>query len=361
MGPSRVAGGGLQSASLALLHDRRVGVIALVLSLGLTVAVQLIYFERGVIPGDAFTYLAAGERLNAGHNLYALSPGDRPVALNPPYWTVPLVSPPPIAVVFRFFALFGDAGAYLWWVLQLLALATSLAMLARRLRPIVMAAAIAVLMIPTVYEIGVGNLNSMILLGSILVWRLGSRRREAASGGISAVMTAVKLTPAVLVWWLLTTRRRRALISAIVAGSAAFAISIVGAGLDSHVEYLRLLAGGTAFSPSPLSLGGIASYLGAPAVLARWLPTMFAFGGLGAVFALRHRPAWAYTAAIVTMICGSPSVSINWFVLLYALLAPVAWPAGGRGPDDEASSRPQPAGLESGESGADEEEDEAAA
>jgi hypothetical protein len=46
-------------------------------------------------------YLAAGERLNAGHQLYALMPGNRPVDIHPPFWTVPLLSPPPIAVLFR--------------------------------------------------------------------------------------------------------------------------------------------------------------------------------------------------------------------------------------------------------------------
>src|SRR5439155_1700663 len=54
------------------------------------------------VPGsDAWNYLAAGERLNAGHPLYSISPGDRPIQLLPPYWTVPLLAPPPIAVVWR--------------------------------------------------------------------------------------------------------------------------------------------------------------------------------------------------------------------------------------------------------------------
>ena len=57
-------------------------------------------------------------------------PGDRPVNIHPPYWLESLISPPPIAVVFRPFALLGDAGAYAWWVLQLIAFATALIMLA---------------------------------------------------------------------------------------------------------------------------------------------------------------------------------------------------------------------------------------
>ena len=86
-----------------------------IVALGVLFAILAVYFERGFVPGDSFTYLAAGERLNAGHPLYALSPGDRPVELHPPYWTVPLLSPPLVAVLARPFALLSDAGAYLWW------------------------------------------------------------------------------------------------------------------------------------------------------------------------------------------------------------------------------------------------------
>lgn len=67
--------------------------------LGLILGLQILYFQPGFVPGDAFAYLAAGERLNDGHLLYALSPGDRPVVLKPPYWRIPFVSPPLLAVL----------------------------------------------------------------------------------------------------------------------------------------------------------------------------------------------------------------------------------------------------------------------
>jgi hypothetical protein len=31
-------------------------------------------------------------------------------------------------------------------------------------------------------------------------------------------------------------------------------------------------------------------------------------------------------ASIITMLAGSPVVNINWFTLLLAILAPIAWP-----------------------------------
>jgi hypothetical protein len=40
------------------------------------------------------------------------------------------------------------------------------------------------------------------------------------------------------------------------------------------------------------------------------------------------------------MIYGSPAVSINWYILLYATLAPVAWPLAG-GARDVAATQVQ--------------------
>lgn len=305
---------------------RLISFAALSIALGLIAAVQWMYFDRGVAPGDAFNYLAAGERLNAGHPLYALSEGDRWVDIHPPYWTVPLVSPPPIAVVFRAFALLPDsAGAYAWWILQLMALGTSLTMLAGR-RPILVAAAMIVLVIPTVYEAGVGNLNSFLLLGVILTWRFATERREEASGVVAALMTAFKLTPAMMVWWLLVTGHRRAVLAAVVTGAAVLGVSILGAGLESHLEYLRILTRPGAITPSQLSLGGMAASIGVPEAIARSLSNVAILVGLVAVVLLRKRPAWAFGAAVITMLYGSPAVSINWYVMLYALLAPIAFP-----------------------------------
>src|SRR4030088_3430196 len=75
------------------------------------------FATNGIRGWDAITYLAAGERLNAGHQLYALAPGDRWVWINPPFWTVPPLSPPPIAVLWRpLAALPNEWGVGIWWL-----------------------------------------------------------------------------------------------------------------------------------------------------------------------------------------------------------------------------------------------------
>jgi hypothetical protein len=321
-----------------LMGDRRrrlVAFAALGIALGILVAVQAVYFQRGIVPGDAFNYLAAGERLNAGHDLYRLRPGDRPVDAGGLYWHIPFASPPPIAVVFRpLAALPNELGVWVWYGLQLTALAVALAMLARRI-PLLTALAIVALVVPTVYEIGVGNVNSFVLLGLLVSWQLVRSGREERAGAILAVLTAVKLTPGIMGLWLLVTGRRRGFAWFIAAGMVGLLVSVLGAGLGHHLEYVRLLTSGEAIGIYPLSVGGWARFLGAPAAVYERLPLLCAIAGVVLVVLLRDRPAAAFRVGVVTMILGSPAVTIPWFVLLYALLAPTAWPLPARAAETE--------------------------
>ena len=303
-----------------------IDVLAIAFAIGVVVVIQILYFDRGFIPGDAFTYLAAGERLNAGHPLYALSPGDRQVGIEPPFWTVPLLSPPPIAVLWRpLAALPSELGVYLWWALQVAAIALAIGLMMRR-RPRLVSLAVVVLSIPLVYEIGVGNLNGMVLLGLILTWRATARGDERTSGALSGVMAAFKLTPAILGWWLLTSRRWSAVRWALVAGLIVLAVSLLGAGLDAHLRYLGIVRETSAQGARPLSLAGMALFVGVPATVASMLPTVALVTGMVFVGLLRHRPGPAFIVAVLTMVFGSPTVSINWFIYLLACLAPFVWP-----------------------------------
>lgn len=296
------------------------------IAIGLIVAIQVRYFDRGLIPGDAFTYLAAGERLNAGHPLYALSPGDRPVDLKPPFWTVPLLSPPPIAIVFRPLALLGDAGAYVWWIACVAIIAATCLALLRR-RPVLVGLAMIVLSVPIVYEIGVGNLNALLLAGITAAWYLLSHGRDRAAGVVIAMTTALKLTPIVLAWWLITQRRWGAVRAFVVAGAALLAISVLGAGLDTHLEYLSIITGTSASGTSELSLAGVARALGVSPSVASALPIVALLVGAVLIALLRQRPGLAWVVAVTTMVIGSPVLNVNWFTLLLAALAPLAWPA----------------------------------
>ena len=312
-------------------------------AIGLVLAIQTIYFDRGLVPGDAFTYLAAGERLNAGHLLYALSPGDRPVGLNPPYWTVPLLSPPPIAVLFRpLAALPSEVGVYVWWAACIAAIVVPILVMMRR-RPILVGAAVLLLSIPIVYEVGVGNLNALLVAGIVGSWWLLTRGRDAQAGAAIAGMAALKLTPALLAWWLITQRRWSGVRSFIVVGVALAGVSVLGAGLAAHFEYLGIVRQTSATGTSELSLAGLARSAGLPAGAAAILPMLALAGGTVLVWLLRDRPGPAYAVTVVTMVLGSPVVNVNWFTVLIAALAPAVWPmTSGAADEDRSRSGPDP-------------------
>ena len=325
------------------LRPGRLGpIVATGLALGLLASVQILYFQRGLVPGDALVYLAAGERLNAGHALYSLAPGDRPVGLKPPYWTVPLLSPPLIAVVFRPLALLPDEiGAYLWWVATIGAVLGSMFLLLRR-RPVATSALILVLVIPIAYEIGVGNLNALVLLGTIAMWCLTVRGRDLPAGVIVGVMAAAKVTPGMLAWWFIVQRRWRGLAGVLAGGSAGLAVGVLGAGLAPHLEYLGIARSTATSGASELSLAGLARAAGVPEAIAGALPTAALVLGAVAValLAIQKRPGAAFAVAIVTSVLGSPVVNVNWYAYLLATLAPLAWPAR----DAELSGRLGPTG-----------------
>jgi alpha-1,2-mannosyltransferase len=301
-------------------------IVALAIAFGILATIQVVYFHRGFIPGDAFTYLAAGERLNDGHPLYALSPGDRPVGINPPFWTVPLLSPPLIAVLMRPFALLpDDVGAYAWWAVCLAAMGGSVFALIRR-KPITTAIAVAILSIPIAYEIGVGNVNALILAMLVGAWYSYARGRDGATGFLLAAATVLKVTPGVTLWWLVTQRRWSGVRAFVVAGIALSIVSILGAGIAAHLEYVGIARRTLADGSSDLSSAGIARFFGVPGAAASVLPTILMVVGLVAIWLARARPGLAYGVAVVAMLAGSPIVNVNWFSLLLAILAPLAWP-----------------------------------
>jgi len=112
---------------------------------------------------DSSNYYAAGLRLNAGHHLYSFLPGDRAVPMSPPYWTVPILAPPPIAVFWRLPALLGDTSMVIWWAASTASVLGTVLFIARRATLPVLAA--ICLFSPTLAFSAVsGNANSFLVL-----------------------------------------------------------------------------------------------------------------------------------------------------------------------------------------------------
>lgn len=319
------------------------GAMLVRLLVALAVAVLIVsfiaYSARGFVPGDAFTYLAAGERLNAGHQLYALQPGDRPVDLHPPFWVVPLLSPPFIAVIWRpLAALPAELGVYLWWIGAIASICGVLAWLLVR-RPVVAALAILLLDVPITFELGVGNVNGYLLLGTVATWLLIRRGHDRLGGAVVATMAAIKIWPAILAVWFVAQRRWGAVAAFAAAGAVCLLVSVLGAGLDAHVQYLDIARQTGTTGLSDGSLAGIATMLGAPDGVARLLPYLAAAGGAGAILAFRRHPGATYALAVATMLFASPVVNINGYSLLLGMLVPLAAPAAGSPRGEAAVSR----------------------
>jgi Glycosyltransferase family 87 len=285
-----------------------------------------IWLAMGGKPGDAFTYLAGGQRLNAGHLLYALLPGDNPVLLNPPYWTVPLLSPPLMGAIWRPLALLPmDAGVYLWWFFVIASSSMVMGLLLARV-PTLAGAAVLLLSVSLVVQIAVANVDGLLMSGILGVWIFTKREHERAAGAVAALMTALKVTPFIFAWWLLTQGRKQAVVAFLVTGLATLAVSVVGAGIDSHIRFLQIIGETSASGSTPGSLAGLGRLAGVAPETARYFPTLALVLGIGLMLVLRSRPAVTFGIAVLLLVAGSPSVAFHTPALLLTALVPLAWP-----------------------------------
>jgi hypothetical protein len=249
--------------------------------------------------GDPWNYLAAGERLNDGHPLYALSEGDRPVFLQPPYWSVPLLAPPPIAVAWRPLALLGQPAMVLWGGMGLVGILGSVSYLVAHGRLVIVALLASSLTLTALS----GNFSALLLPGLILIWI--HRERPWIVGLILAIAVAVKLTPAALLIWLALGGRWRAVAATLAVGGAILVVSLIGAGPAAFEAWLQLAPES---APSPLSLS---RSTGLP-------PALVAVLLLLPIFVTRRHDAWGYRAAIVATALATPALYFQAIGLLAA-------------------------------------------
>jgi hypothetical protein len=328
-----VSGPGTRIARLKRPPPGRVALgAALVAVGGLLILIFLV--NRGLIANDAVTYLAAGERLNAGHHLYALSPGDRQLPIMPPYWTVPLLSPPFIAVVWRPLTILPEAiSTTAWTVLGFAAVAVSLAWIVGR-RDLIVGLMIAVLSQGLAVVAVSGNVDAFLIFIGILIWRLGRRDHETAIGALVALSIALKITTLGFAWLLIVERRWVALRGMVIVGTLAVVVSVLGAGWPAHLDWLAIARQTTAAGATSSSLTGMATAIGVPADVAALLPTIFFVACMAAMVPFRGRPAPVFVLALISGVFNSPVVNLTNLARLLGVLAPVASPD----PDGDAPS-----------------------
>jgi len=259
---------------------------------------------------DANTYLAAGERLNAGHLLYQLQPGDRFVLLVPGIFDSPLLSPPPIAVVWRPLAAI-SFGSSLWVAGCWLALLGTIVFLLRRIGPWAGVAIIA-MSFSIGEQLAVANINAFAPAMFLLAWRY---QRRAVAGFLLGSLAAVKLAPGAAIGWLAGSRRWAAVLAFIGTLALWFIVGAIGAGLESYRDYLGTLGD---VRPTGWSVAGL---------FGSWATYAFLALGCGLAFVLgiTGRKRAAFIVAVFTSVLGTPALYASGAVGLLGATAPWAF------------------------------------
>jgi hypothetical protein len=256
---------------------------------------------------DAMTYRAAGDRLNIGHELYRLVPGDLPVLTIPGLYSAPLLSPPPIAVLWRPLAAV-EWGMALWvaasWVVLL---GTVLYVVVKVGLPGVL---LALLLSHAIGEqLAVANFNAFMPALYILMWKY---RDRAVAGVLIGFAASIKLSPLAMTGWLAGGRRWPAVGATFATLAFMLALGVLGAGIGSYVAYLGTLSGN---QPTELSLAGWTGL--------SWTPYAFLVVGSLASWLIGGRwPRASFVVALLASVLGTPALYASGLVSLLALAAP---------------------------------------
>ena len=151
---------------------------------------------------DANTYLAAGERLNAGHLLYQLQPGDRFVLMIPGIFDRRCCRRRRSRSIWRPLAAI-PFGYTLWIAACWAALFGTIVFLLRRIGPWA-AVAVIVLSFSLGEQLAVANINAFAPAFFLLAWRFQHR---AIAGFLMGSLTVIKLAPGAMLGWLAGSRR----------------------------------------------------------------------------------------------------------------------------------------------------------
>jgi len=255
---------------------------------------------------DANTYRAAGERLNDGHQLYALQAGDRPVLLLDGF-PVPLVSPPPVAAVWRLI----DAvpfGFALWIAAAWVALLGTVVYLVMKIG-LPAAVVAAALSFPIGEQLVAANMTAFFPALLVIAWRY---RADPRAGAIIGVLAGLKLAPAVMGGWFVGVHRTAGLTWMLGGATAVAIIGAIGAGAMSYVDYAQVAR---SMPTMPMSLSGLS---GIP-----WLSPVALVAGTVIAAALWRMPRLSFAVAVATLVIGSPVLLLTTFTLLLAALAPL--------------------------------------
>jgi F0F1-type ATP synthase membrane subunit c/vacuolar-type H+-ATPase subunit K len=296
---------------LSPLGRRIVDVLLVVIAVLPSVGFAWLYLEASPPPPysfvDANTYLAAGERLNAGHELYRLVPGDRQILIVQGVSDAPLLSPPPIAAIWRPIAAAGW-GYQAWVIACWVAVLGTIAYLVLRVGPPAVVLAV-LLSLGIGQQLAVANVAAFFPAILVASWRY--RSNPYVGIGIGA-MGAIKLAPFVVTGWLIGTRRWRGLAIAVGVAIGLFAIGAIAAGPASYAAYVDVAR---TVGASPQSLSRVFGISG--------LSEAVLVAGLILAILLGRYERVSFVIAVVASTIGTPALYFAGLAPLLAVLAPL--------------------------------------
>ncbi len=143
--------------------------------------------------------------------------------------------------------------------------------------------------------------------------------------------------PIVFVLWLLVGRRWRDLGWFKVAGAVIAIVSLIGAGLQAHFDWIGVVRSTNTDGISVLSLGGWLLGLGLPTQVAGLVLPMALLVGCTLIVVLRHRPGMAFSVAVVTAVAANPTIHAGSLIMLLPAVMPYAFPMAPSGETREES------------------------
>ena len=277
---------------------------------------------------DTSNYAAAGERILHGE-LYRLAPGDRPVSVdNPPEWSVPILSPPPVATIWAALGVLPDALRFhVPWLAGLGATSALVIYLTARTPIVPLIAAVYLLFAGLGVMAWSGNVNALIGPGMAAVWLLTSRKSSRAAqvsaGVIVALAALVKLGPAVLAIWLLTQRRWEAIVACVATGVVGLLITTWLGRFSVFEDYLGIIRDASAL-PSPLSIPGLAVSVGVPAAYGSLSLLVALLVAAAAVIVFRCHPRATFALTVMMAVMATTVARFDTLVVVVAALTPFA-------------------------------------
>jgi alpha-1,2-mannosyltransferase len=290
-----------------------VAILSLVFGVGASVA-----FARDTLGFDFLAYHQAAQRLLAGQPLYDMSytqTGGFGLFYYPPTFA-PLLLP--------FGVLSATTATWAW-----IALSVAAFLIGAFGMPTSMSVRWWTILLggwsfPFVYAVKLGQVGPVLFCLMALGWRWLDR--ELHLGVVSALGTAIKLQPGIILVWAVLTRRYRAVIAGAVVLFAIAALATLLAGLGSWTDFLTLISAvsdpiRTEHNFTP---GAVAFASGVPAEIASLLQLASTAAALIllVVAARTGTDESSYMVAVVTSQLLSP---ILWDHYAMLLLLPVAF------------------------------------